>query len=32
MLYAQVHYPFENEEFFEHNFPGDFVSEGFVQT
>ncbi|KAF8128269.1 tRNA synthetases class I-domain-containing protein [Boletus edulis] len=32
MPYAQVHYPFENKEFFEHNFPGDFVSEGIDQT
>ncbi|KAF8555279.1 hypothetical protein OG21DRAFT_1496354 [Imleria badia] len=32
MPYAQVHYPFENKEFFEQNFPGDFVSEGIDQT
>lgn len=32
MPYAQVHYPFENKEFFENNFPGDFVSEGIDQT
>jgi isoleucyl-tRNA synthetase len=32
MPYAQVHYPFENKESFEHNFPGDFVSEGIDQT
>ncbi|KAF8431524.1 tRNA synthetases class I-domain-containing protein [Boletus edulis BED1] len=32
MPYAQVHYPFKNKEFFEHNFPGDFVSEGIDQT
>ena len=32
MPYAQVHYPFENKESFEKNFPGDFVSEGIDQT
>ena len=32
MPYAQVHYPFENKEFFEQSFPGDFVSEGIDQT
>ncbi|KAG9316288.1 tRNA synthetases class I-domain-containing protein, partial [Chiua virens] len=32
MPYAQVHYPFENNEFFEKNFPGDFVCEGMDQT
>ena len=28
MPYAQMHYPFENREFFEANFPADFVAEG----
>lgn len=28
MPYAQLHYPFENKEFFENNFPADFISEG----
>lgn len=28
MPYAQLHYPFENKEFFESNFPADFVAEG----
>jgi isoleucyl-tRNA synthetase len=32
MPYAQVHYPFENKEFFEANFPVDFISEGLDQT
>ncbi|KAH7919323.1 hypothetical protein BV22DRAFT_1041026 [Leucogyrophana mollusca] len=32
MPYAQAHYPFENKEYFEKNFPGDFVSEGIDQT
>ncbi|MCL7025555.1 hypothetical protein MKW94_001011 [Papaver nudicaule] len=32
MPYAQIHYPFENVEFFENNFPGDFVAEGLDQT
>ncbi len=32
MPYAQVHYPFENKEKFEKNFPADFVSEGLDQT
>ena len=25
MPYAQVHYPFENAEWFEHHYPGDFI-------
>uniref|UniRef100_A0A0D9VD18 Isoleucyl-tRNA synthetase n=1 Tax=Leersia perrieri TaxID=77586 RepID=A0A0D9VD18_9ORYZ len=29
MPYAYIHYPFENRELFEKNFPGDFVAEGF---
>ncbi len=32
MPIAQLHYPFENEEAFKHNFPGDFISEGVDQT
>lgn len=27
MPFAQFHYPFENKEKFEHNFPGDFIAE-----
>ena len=32
MPYAQLHYPFENKEFFEKNFPADFVVEYIPQT
>ena len=32
MPYAQNHYPFENKEDFEANFPADFISEGLDQT
>jgi isoleucyl-tRNA synthetase len=32
MPYAQVHYPFENKERFESNFPADFIAEGLDQT
>ncbi len=32
MPYAQSHYPFENREHFEENFPADFISEGLDQT
>ena len=32
MPYAQAHYPFENQDKFENNFPGDFVAEGLDQT
>ena len=32
MPYAQFHYPFENEETFERNFPADFIAEGVDQT
>ena len=32
MPYAQNHYPFENKEWFEHNFPADFICEGLDQT
>lgn len=30
--YAQSHYPFENKNQFEENFPADFISEGLDQT
>jgi isoleucyl-tRNA synthetase len=32
MPFAQVHYPFENTEWFEHHFPGDFIVEYIAQT
>ncbi len=32
MPFAQYHYPFENKEFFESQFPADFISEGIDQT
>lgn len=32
MPYAQWHYPFENKETFEQNFPADFIAEGVDQT
>jgi len=32
MPYAQFHYPFENKELFEKNFPADFIAEGVDQT
>lgn len=32
MPYAQFHYPFENKELFEKNFPADFIGEGQDQT
>ncbi len=32
MPYAQVHYPFENKEWFEDNFPADFITEYVAQT
>ncbi|MCP2256978.1 Isoleucyl-tRNA synthetase [Streptoalloteichus tenebrarius] len=32
MPFAQVHYPFENREWFEHHFPGDFIVEYNGQT
>ena len=32
MPFAQWHYPFENKEKFEENFPADFISEGVDQT
>ncbi|MCX7875862.1 MAG: isoleucine--tRNA ligase [Melioribacteraceae bacterium] len=32
MPFAQWHYPFENKEIFESNFPSDFICEGIDQT
>eukprot|EP00754_Rhynchopus_humris_P013889 Rhum_TRINITY_DN14347_c0_g1::Rhum_TRINITY_DN14347_c0_g1_i2::g.79604::m.79604/K01870/IARS, ileS; isoleucyl-tRNA synthetase len=32
MPYAQSHYPFENKEKFENQFPADFIAEGIDQT
>jgi len=32
MPYAQLHYPFENKEKFEANFPAQFIAEGLDQT
>jgi len=32
MPYAEVHYPFENKEKFEHTFPANFIAEGIDQT
>ncbi len=32
MPFAQFHYPFENKEYFENNFPADFICEGIDQT
>ena len=32
MPFAQVHYPFENAEWFEHHFPADFIVEYIGQT
>ena len=32
MSYAQVHYPFENADWFDHHFPGDFIVEYIGQT
>ena len=32
MPFAQYHYPFENKELFESQFPADFISEGIDQT
>jgi isoleucyl-tRNA synthetase len=32
MPYAQWHYPFENKEVFNRNFPADFIAEGVDQT
>ncbi|KKP30148.1 MAG: Isoleucine-tRNA ligase [Parcubacteria group bacterium GW2011_GWA2_31_28] len=32
MPFASIHYPFENKNFFDKNFPADFVAEGIDQT
>jgi isoleucyl-tRNA synthetase len=32
MPFAQVHYPFENADWFEHHYPGDFIVEYSTQT
>ena len=32
MPYGQVHYPFENKEWFDKNFPADYIAEGQDQT
>jgi isoleucyl-tRNA synthetase len=32
MPFAQVHYPFENKDWFEANFPADFITEYIAQT
>ncbi|MCL2438996.1 MAG: isoleucine--tRNA ligase [Alphaproteobacteria bacterium] len=32
MPFANVHYPFENKEWFERNYPSDFIAEGLDQT
>ena len=32
MPFAQVHYPFENKDWFEHHFPADFITEYQAQT
>ncbi len=32
MSFAQVHYPFENKDWFEHHYPGDFIVEYIGQT
>lgn len=32
MPYAQIHYPFENQDRFERGFPADFIAEGLDQT
>ena len=32
MPFAQVHYPFENADWFEHHYPGDFIVEYMAQT
>ena len=32
MPFAQVHYPFENQSWFEHHYPGDFIVEYVAQT
>ncbi|MDR0377762.1 MAG: isoleucine--tRNA ligase [Spirochaetaceae bacterium] len=32
MPYGQLHYPFENQEYFERHFPANFINEGLDQT
>src|SRR5690606_6916954 len=32
MPYAQIHYPFENEDRFDRRYPADFIAEGIDQT
>ena len=32
MPYAQIHYPFENKEWFDKHFPADFIVEAIDQT
>ncbi len=32
MPFAQVHYPFENRDWFDHHYPGDFIVEYLAQT
>ena len=32
MPFAQLHYPFENQELFDQSFPADFIAEGIDQT
>jgi len=32
MPYAQIHYPFENQDLFEKRFPADFIAEGIDQV
>jgi len=32
MPFAQVHYPFENQDWFEHHYPGDFIVEYVAQS
>lgn len=32
MPYAQLHYPFENQSYFDNGFPADFIAEGLDQT
>ncbi|HYO86214.1 MAG TPA: isoleucine--tRNA ligase [Dermatophilaceae bacterium] len=32
MSFAQVHYPFENKDWFDHHYPGDFIVEYIGQT
>jgi isoleucyl-tRNA synthetase len=32
MPYAQLHYPFENQDVFKEGFPAEFIAEGLDQT